>query len=188
MATAKEPVKKQAAPVHHRAAAHPAAHPAHASHATARPAHATHAPAHAAHPAAPHASPPRHARYTEAVGRRKTAIARVRIAEGSGKMLINGKEPKSYFSLQRLLAIASAPLEQMNLVKQFDVSITVSGGGISAQAEAIRHGISRAIILRSPEWKPRLRAVGYLTRDSRMVERKKYGLKKARRAPQWAKR
>ena len=103
-------------------------------------------------------------------------------------MLVNGKEPKHYFFLPRLLAAAVAPLREMNLLKDFDVTVTVRGGGISAQAGAIRHGISRAIVRHTPDWKPRLRATGYLTRDSRMVERKKYGLKKARRAPQWAKR
>jgi small subunit ribosomal protein S9 len=173
MAAAKEPVKKaRAAARPTRAASHPAAHPS-TPHIAAP---------HAAHIAAPKG------RYTEAVGRRKTAVARVRLFEGSGKMLVNGKDPKSYFLLPRLLAAAVAPLEQMNLLKQFDVTVTVRGGGTSAQAEAVRHGLSRAIVLHTPDWKPRLRAMGYLTRDSRMVERKKYGLKKARRAPQWAKR
>ena len=126
-------------------------------------------------------------RYTEAVGRRKTAIARVRISAGTGKMIVNGKDPKAYFTLPRLVAAARSPLEQLKL-DEYDVSVKVSGGGIHAQADAVRLGLSRAIIAKSPDWKPRLRTMGFLTRDSRMVERKKYGLRKARRAPQWAKR
>ena len=181
MATEKETAKKEtrhasthAAPRVHRTLA--------AAHGTAATATAAHA-AHAARPA--HAAP--HERYSEAIGRRKTAVARVRITVGSGKMTVNGKEPKQYFVLPRLLAIALAPLRELKL-EDIDVSVKIGGGGISAQAEAVRHGISRAIVVRAPEWKSRLRAMGYLTRDSRMVERKKYGLKKARRAPQWAKR
>lgn len=189
MAPAKEPIKKE---VKHRApATHPAAHiPAHAashstSHAARHAAPAAHAAAH--HPVA-HSAVRAGERYTEATGRRKTAVARVRIMAGNGKMLVNDKEPKAYFLLPRLLAAAVAPLRELNLIKDMDVTVHVSGGGISAQAEAVRHGLSRALVLKTPEWKPRLRAMGYLTRDSRMVERKKYGLRKARRAPQWAKR
>jgi small subunit ribosomal protein S9 len=126
-------------------------------------------------------------RYTEAVGRRKTAIARVRMFSGSGKITVNGKDIKAYFTLPRLVQDARSPLEQLKLT-EFDVTVVVSGGGIDAQAGAIRLGISRAIIAKTPDWKPRLRTMGFLTRDSRMVERKKYGLNKARRAPQWAKR
>ncbi len=138
---------------------------------------------HATHPAAHKAG-----RYTEAVGRRKTAIARVRIFVGDGKIVVNGKDLKSYFTLPRLVAAAKAPLQMLDIGKDFDVSVKVSGGGIHAQAEAMRLGLSRAIISKDAAWKPRLRAMGFVTRDSRMVERKKYGLKKARRAPQWAKR
>jgi len=127
------------------------------------------------------------ARYTEAVGRRKTAIARVRIMAGDGKVTVNGKDLKQYFVLSRHVAAARSPLDQLKLV-DFDVTAHVSGGGIHAQAEAIRLGLSRAIVLKDPEWKPRLRTMGFMTRDSRMVERKKYGKKKARRSPQWAKR
>jgi small subunit ribosomal protein S9 len=127
-------------------------------------------------------------RYTEAVGRRKTSIARVRItAGGTGKMTVNGKTPKEYFTLPRLVQDARSPLEQLKLT-EYDVTVLVSGGGIHAQAGAVRLGLSRAIIAKEPDWKPRLRTMGFLTRDSRMVERKKYGLNKARRAPQWAKR
>ena len=127
-------------------------------------------------------------RYVEAVGRRKTAIARVRISSGDGKLSINEKEPKAYFDLPRLVTIAFSPLSELKIDGTYDVSAHVSGGGIHAQAEAIRLGIARAIIEKNPEWKKRLRVEGMLTRDSRMVERKKYGLKKARRRPQWAKR
>lgn len=137
-------------------------------------------PAHKATPAKSH-------RYTEAVGRRKTAIARVRIMPGTGKMTVNGKSPKEYFTLPRLVQDARAPMDQLKL-DEYDVSVNVSGGGIHAQAGAVRLGLARAIIAKTPDWKPRLRTMGFLTRDSRMVERKKYGLNKARRAPQWAKR
>lgn len=127
-------------------------------------------------------------RYHEAVGRRKTAIARVRLHAGTGKITVNGKTAEAYFTLPRLVAAAKSPLEQLKLTSEFDVSVVVSGGGIHAQADAVRLGLSRAIIAKTPDWKPRLRTIGFLTRDSRMVERKKYGLRKARRAPQWAKR
>lgn len=163
MATPKETAKKEVR--------HPAAHPA---------AHTTHAaaPAHPVHKAA---------RYTEAVGRRKTAIARVRIMAGKGTVTVNGKELNKYFVLPRLAADARSPLDQLKLA-DLDVSVHVSGGGIHAQAGAIRLGLSRAIVEQDAAWKPRLRTMGFMTRDSRMVERKKYGKKKARRSPQWAKR
>ena len=143
----------------------------------------------AAKPAAAHkpAAAKSH-RYTEAVRRRKTAIARVRITPGgTGKMTVNGKTPTQYFTLPRLVQDARSPMEQLKL-NEYDVTVVVSGGGIHAQAGAVRLGLSRAIIAKEPDWKPRLRTMGFLTRDSRMVERKKYGLNKARRAPQWAKR
>jgi len=127
------------------------------------------------------------ARYVEAVGRRKTAIARVRIFPGDGSMTVNGKDIKKYFVSQRQRMAAISPFADLKIVA-FDMSAHVSGGGIHAQAEAIRLALARAIIVKNPEWKKRLHTVGFLTRDSRMVERKKYGLKKARRAPQWAKR
>jgi len=141
----------------------------------------------AAHPAPAHAAPHKALRYTEAVGRRKTAIARVRIMAGDGTVTVNGKDLKHYFVLSRHAVAARSPLDQLKLV-DFDVTVHVSGGGIHAQAEAIRLGLARAIVLKDPEWKPRLRTIGFMTRDSRMVERKKYGKKKARRSPQWAKR
>lgn len=126
-------------------------------------------------------------RYVEAVGRRKTAIARVRIFPGDGKMTVNEKDVKEYFVSPRQWTAALSPFTDLKIVT-FDASAHVNGGGIHAQAEAIRLGLSRAIIVKNPEWKKRLHTVGFLTRDPRMVERKKYGLKKARRAPQWAKR
>ena len=106
---------------------------------------------------------------------------------GTGKMTVNGKTPKDYFTLPRLMNDARSPIDQLKL-DEYDVTVVVSGGGIHAQAGAVRLGLARAIIAKSPDWKPRLRTMGFLTRDSRMVERKKYGLNKARRAPQWAKR
>ncbi|HVO28697.1 MAG TPA: 30S ribosomal protein S9 [Candidatus Paceibacterota bacterium] len=127
-------------------------------------------------------------RYTEAVGRRKTAVARVRISIGDGKVSVNGKTPKEYFTLARLVAASLAPLESLKIMKEYDVTVKVSGGGIHAQAEAVRLGLARALVEKEPGRKALLRVSGFLTRDSRMVERKKYGLKKARRAPQWAKR
>jgi small subunit ribosomal protein S9 len=158
MATEKETTKKPV--VHHVA---PKAHaPVAASHAKA-------------------------ARYTEAVGRRKTAIARVRIMAGTGKMTVNDKDIKMYFVMPRLVAAARAPFDQLKIA-DMDVTVHISGGGLHSQAEAIRLGLSRAIVMKDAEWKPRLRTIGFMTRDSRMVERKKYGKKKARRSPQWAKR
>lgn len=133
-------------------------------------------------------APKPHGKYIEAIGRRKTAIARVRLFEGSGKMTVNDKDAKQYFSLSRLVADATAPLTDLKIAGEWDVSVKVSGGGIHAQAGAVRLGVARALVKKNAEWKKRLRILGFLTRDSRMVERKKYGLKKARRSPQWAKR
>lgn len=127
-------------------------------------------------------------RYVEGIGRRKTAVARVRIAKGAGEMWVGSRDIKEYFPMQRLQQIVRAPLEQLKIVGEYNVSIQVKGGGPKAQAEAVRHGLSRALVITDEGFKRRLRGLGFLTRDSRMVERKKYGLKKARRAPQWAKR
>jgi small subunit ribosomal protein S9 len=127
-------------------------------------------------------------KYIEAVGRRKTSIARVRLFAGTGKMIVNGKDAKQYFPLARLIADAKAPLTSLKIAGEWDMTVMVSGGGIHAQAGAVRLGVARAIIKKNAEWKKYLRVLGFLTRDSRMVERKKYGLKKARRSPQWAKR
>ena len=139
------------------------------------------------HSTAAHAKP-HLKKYFEGVGRRKTSIARVRIMEGAGKVIINGKETEAYFSLPRLRSKVSAPFTALSIGDKLDASVKVVGGGIASQAEAIRHGIARALVVFDPSFKKRLRAEGFLTRDSRMVERKKYGLKKARRAPQWQKR
>jgi small subunit ribosomal protein S9 len=126
-------------------------------------------------------------RYFEAVGRRKTAIARVRLFAGAGKITANDKEFASYFPSQKLQSTVTSPLERLS-EKDWTVNLKLGGGGVKAQAEAARLGIARALVKVNPEHKKQLRALGFLTRDPRMVERKKYGLKKARRAPQWAKR
>lgn len=127
-------------------------------------------------------------RYVEGVGRRKTAVARVRIVKGGGKFVINERELGAYFGTPRLRDAALAPISVLKLGKDFDISARVKGGGIKAQAEAVRHGLARALVKFNDGLKKQLRGFGFLTRDSRMVERKKYGLKKARRAPQWQKR
>lgn len=128
-------------------------------------------------------------KYCEAVGRRKTAIARVRIfLQGDRNFSVNGKSLNDYFPYFALQNIAQDALVKMNCQDKFSVSAKVKGGGLNAQAEAIRHGISRALVLFNGEFKKRLKKSGFLTRDPRMRERKKFGLKRARRAPQWAKR
>ena len=129
-----------------------------------------------------------HGKYIEAIGRRKTSIARVRLFAGSGKMTVNDKDAKQYFSLPRLVADAVLPLTSLKIAEEWDATVKVSGGGIHAQAGAIRLGVARALVKKDPEFKKRLRVFGFMTRDSRAVERKKYGKKKARRSPQWAKR
>jgi small subunit ribosomal protein S9 len=134
------------------------------------------------------AAPKLSGRYIEAVGRRKTAVARVRIAKGSGKFWVGEKTLADYFQIVRLRDTILAPLTRLDLAGDFDMHAKVQGGGVNAQAEAIRLGIARALVEEDVERKKKLRAFGFMTRDSRAVERKKYGLKKARRAPQWAKR
>jgi small subunit ribosomal protein S9 len=127
-------------------------------------------------------------RYVEAVGRRKTAIARVRLyTTGKGALVLNNQPIKKYL-IPDLLAIATSSLKLVGKLRDYDISIMVSGGGKKAQAEAIRHGITRCLIACEKELKPALKVKGYLTRDPRKKERKKPGLKRARRAPQWAKR
>ncbi len=121
-------------------------------------------------------------------GRRKTAVARVRLLPGSGSIVINKKPIDAYFGLETLKLIVRQPLVLTNTVGNYDVIASVHGGGVSGQAGAIRHGIARALTLQNPEARPVLKKAGLLTRDPRMVERKKYGLKKARRAPQFSKR
>jgi small subunit ribosomal protein S9 len=121
-------------------------------------------------------------------GRRKSSVARVYLVPGTGKITINKKDMDEYFGLDTLKLIVKQPLELTNTTAKFDVLVNVNGGGTTGQAGAIRHGISRALLEADPELRPALKAEGFLTRDPRMKERKKYGLKAARRAPQFSKR
>ena len=121
-------------------------------------------------------------------GRRKSSIARVRLVEGTGKITINGKDIEEFFDLETLKVIVRQPLTVTNTLAKYDVICSVRGGGVSGQAGAIRHGIARALNEANSEYRPALKSNGFLTRDPRMKERKKYGLKKARRAPQFSKR
>ena len=128
-------------------------------------------------------------RYFEATGRRKTAIARVRLyTKGDKSIEVNGKNIGEYFTTPALQGTVASSLDKMKSVGRFRITVVVRGGGISSQAEAVRHGITRALVIFNPEYRKRLRKAGFLTRDSRMKERKKFGLKRARRAPQWSKR
>ena len=121
-------------------------------------------------------------------GRRKKSIARVRLVEGSGVVTINGKSIDEYFGTEVLKTIVRQPLTATNTAAKYDVIAKVVGGGFTGQAGAIRHGIARALNEANSEFRPTLKSNGYLTRDPRMKERKKYGLKKARKAPQFSKR
>lgn len=121
-------------------------------------------------------------------GRRKESVARVRLLPGSGRIVINGKDMDQYFGLETLKLIVRQPLVTTENDSRFDVIAKVEGGGFSGQAGAIRHGIARALLHADGEYRPALKKNGYLTRDPRMKERKKCGLKKARRAPQFSKR
>lgn len=121
-------------------------------------------------------------------GRRKNSVARVRLVPGEGRIVINKRELDDYFGLETLKLIVKQPLNLTETVGQYDVLVTTNGGGISGQAGAIRHGISRALLKADPEYRASLKRAGFLTRDSRMKERKKYGLRGARRAPQFSKR
>ncbi len=123
-----------------------------------------------------------------AVGRRKKAIARVRLVAGDGKIIINKREIDNYFGLETLKMTVRQPLNLTNTTGSFDVLVNVNGGGLTGQAGAIRHGIARALCKADPELRAALKKAGFLTRDPRMKERKKYGLKAARRAPQFSKR
>ena len=123
-----------------------------------------------------------------AVGRRKKAIARVRLVPGEGKIVINKRDIDNYFGLETLKMTVRQPLALTETAGRFDVLVNVRGGGLAGQAGAIRHGISRALVVLNPEFRPALKAAGFMTRDPRMKERKKYGLKAARRAPQFSKR
>ena len=121
--------------------------------------------------------------YFYGTGRRKHSVSRVRLYPGTGKVTINDRDIDEYFGLDTLKLIVRQPFEVTNTAGKFDVVCTVRGGGVSGQAGAIRHGISRALLVYSPELRPVLKKAGFLTRDPRMKERKKYGLKAARRAP-----
>ena len=144
---------------------------------------------------------PRLEKYYEAEGRRKTAVARIRLFTSKTNtqkedlehpevqaFLVNKKPLEQYFSISELQQIARSSLEKMKCLDKFRVSAQVQGGGLKAQAEAVRHGIARALVLFNPDFRKRLKTAGFLTRDPRMRERKKFGLKRARRAPQWQKR
>lgn len=127
--------------------------------------------------------------YLEAIGRRKTATATVRLTEaGKTSFVINGKELDAYFPTQVLRATATSPLRLAEVPGTFSVSVKVSGGGIASQAEAARHGLARALVLRDAGLRSTLKKLGFLKRDARAKERRKFGLKKARKAPQWSKR
>ena len=127
--------------------------------------------------------------YMYGTGRRKSSVARVHlIPNGTGAITINGRDIDDYFGLETLKLIVRQPLVATNTLGKVDIEATVAGGGVSGQAGAIRHGISRALLTLNPELRPSLKAAGFLTRDPRMKERKKYGLKAARRAPQFSKR
>ena len=121
-------------------------------------------------------------------GRRKSSVARVYLVPGTGKITINKRSIDEYFGLETLKVIVRQPLVATETVDKFDVLVNVKGGGYTGQAGAIRHGLSRALLTVDGDFRPTLKKAGYLTRDPRMKERKKYGLKKARRAPQFSKR
>ena len=121
-------------------------------------------------------------------GRRKKSIARVRLVEGNGTITVNGISLDEYFGTEILKVIVKQPLTVTNTVAKYDVICKVQGGGFTGQAGAIRHGIARALVLANSEYRPVLKSNGFLTRDPRMKEKKKYGLKKARKAPQFSKR
>ncbi len=128
-------------------------------------------------------------KYFYGTGRRKSSVARVRVFEnGTGSITVNGRDIDDYFGLETLKLVVRQPLVTTELSEKVDVAVSVSGGGVSGQAGAIRHGISRALVEMNPEYRAALKAAGFMTRDPRMKERKKYGLKAARRAPQFSKR
>ena len=128
-------------------------------------------------------------KYNYGTGRRKSSVARVRLFEnGTGSIIINGRDIDDYFGLETPKLIVRQPLAALGLADKVDLIVTVTGGGVSGQAGAIRHGLSRALVTLNPEFRSTLKAAGFMTRDPRMKERKKYGLKGARRAPQFSKR
>ena len=127
--------------------------------------------------------------YHYGTGRRKSSVARVHLLpSGTGAITSNGGDIEEYFGLETLKMVVRQPLNTTNTVGKVDITATVTGGGVTGQAGALRHGISRALLEMDPEFRPALKAAGFLTRDPRMKERKKYGLKAARRAPQFSKR
>ena len=127
--------------------------------------------------------------YHYGTGRRKASVARVRVYEnGTGSITINGRDIDEYFGLETLKLLVRQPLNTTGTIGKVDIVCTVEGGGVTGQAGAIRHGVSRSLLEVNPEYRAQLKAAGFLTRDPRMKERKKYGLKAARRAPQFSKR
>ncbi len=124
----------------------------------------------------------------QATGRRKSSVARVRLRDGSGQVTLNGRQLEDYFPTMAARMRVMEPLQITTTQGRYDVDATLEGGGISGQVDALRLGISRALIVLDPELRPMLKKAGMLTRDARVVERKKYGLRKARRAPQYTKR
>ena len=126
--------------------------------------------------------------YFYGTGRRKSSVARVRVYNGTGKITINDRDIEEYFGLETLKLIVRQPLALTDTMDKFDIVCRVAGGGVTGQAGAIRHGLSRALLQYKEELRPELKKAGFLTRDPRMKERKKYGLKGARRAPQFSKR
>ncbi len=126
--------------------------------------------------------------FNRGTGRRKNAVARVRLQPGEGRVTLNDKDPLAFLGRRVLELAALAPLRVTSTQRKFDISVRVEGGGTSGQAGAIAHGIARALINYDPDYRPALKKAGLLTRDARMKERKKYGLKRARKAPQYTKR
>ena len=126
--------------------------------------------------------------YFYGTGRRKSSVARVRVYAGTGKIIINDREIDDYFGLETLKLIVRQPLALTDTAEKFDIVCRVAGGGVTGQAGAIRHGLARALLQYDENLRPALKKAGFLTRDPRMKERKKYGLKGARRAPQFSKR
>ena len=126
--------------------------------------------------------------YFYGTGRRKSSVARVRVYNGTGKITINGRDIDDYFGLETLKLLVRQPVVLTNTAEKFDIVCNVTGGGVTGQAGAIRHGLSRALLQYDEELRPALKKAGFMTRDPRMKERKKYGLKGARRAPQFSKR
>jgi small subunit ribosomal protein S9 len=127
-------------------------------------------------------------RYTEGTGRRKTSTARVRIISGSGKMTVNDKPAEEYFTRFGDMKSILAPIEAAGLQDKLDITVKVQGGGVTGQTEAVRHGVARALVLMDPELRAAMRTGNFMTRDARAKERKKPGLKRARKAPTYTKR